>query len=304
MRIGFAGLAHSHPHSDAANAVTLGASISGVSDPDPERRRAFAHRFGCPERESVAALCADRPELIIATPHPSDLVRTAAAVLAAGIPAFFNKVVAATPRQLDAWEQVVASAPAGTIGTASVLRFAPAVAELRRRTLGAEILAVRVIAQHDNAPFQTARQCWQDDPSVGGGTLVTVGVHAWELVDTLLPGGVLTAASGWVRRRAGSATLSEDAAGVTGRLTFADRPPVPVQATVTGLPGPDRYAIELLTADGIRGVELDVSGPNHNLGFAGLVEQLLTRAGRVPVDWRVGRTVVGNTIRAAQAARA
>ncbi|WP_279071943.1 hypothetical protein [Microbacterium lacticum] len=306
VRIGFAGLAHSHPYSDAANALALDAEIVGVSDLDPGRRAEFARLFGCPERDSLADLCAQEPDLVIATPHPDDVPRTAALLAKSGAPVFFNKVVAATQGRLEAWDEAVCRIPSSLIGTNSVLRFAPAVQELRRATSGAEILGIRVIAQHDNALFRSAGREWQDDPAVGGGTLVTVGAHAWEMVDVLLPGAVLGAATGWVRRRARSGTRSEDAAGVSGMLKLSDGGAVPVEAWVTGVPGTDRYGIEAVTGDGI--VTVDLRGDanaNETMGFAGLIRALIAaaREGRLPVDGARSRAVVANTIRAAEIAR-
>ncbi|APZ33365.1 hypothetical protein BOH66_03035 [Microbacterium aurum] len=306
LQIGFAGLAHSHPYSDAENALAVGAEIVGVADPDPRRRAEFAHRFGCPQRDSLAALCARRPDLIIATPHLDDVPRTAALLAASGAPVFFNKVIAANRRQLEAWDEAVDGVPSSLIGTSSVLRFAPAVQELRRATADAEILGIRVIAQHDNALFRSAGREWQDDPTVGGGTLVTVGVHAWEMVDVLLPGAVLTGSTGWVRRRAGSPTRSEDAAAVSGTLSLPGGGAVPVEAWVTGVPGPDRYAIEALTADGVAAADIGRDADaDEAMGFAGLIRELAAaaREGRLPVDGAQSRTVVANTIRAAEIAR-
>lgn len=307
LRIGFVGLAHSHPYSDAANALALGAEIIGVTDPDLGRRADFARQFGCPDRESLADLCAERPDLVIATPHPDDVPRSAAMLAASGAPAFFNKVVAATQRQLDAWDKAVCGIPSSMIGTSSVLRFAPEVQELRRATEDVDILGIRVVVQHDNALFRSAGREWQDDPAVGGGTLVTVGVHAWEMIDVLLPGAVLGGSSGWVLRRTGSMTRSEDAAGVSGTLTLPGGARVPVEACVTGVPGPDRYVIEVTTARRIVTVDVgrgDVDA-NEAMGFAGLIRELVAaaRIGQVPVDAAQSRTVVSNTIRAAVIAR-
>ena len=307
LRIGFAGLAHSHPYSDAANALALGAAIIGVAEPDPGRRADFARQFGCPDRESLADLCADRPDLVIATPHPDDVPRTAAMLAASGAPAFFNKVVAATQRQLDAWDKAVRGIPSSMIGTSSVLRFAPQVQELRRTTADLEILGIRVIVQHDNALFRSAGREWQDDPAVGGGTLVTVGIHAWEMVDVLLPDAVLEGSTGWVLRRIGSMTRSEDAGGISGAMTLPGGGSVPIEAWVTGVPGPDRYVIEVATAHRIITVDVGRGGVDANeaMGFSGLFRELIVAAaeGRLPVDGARSRTVVANTIRAAAIAR-
>jgi hypothetical protein len=218
---------------------------------------------------------------------------------------FFNKVVAATDAQLHAWEEVLAGASA-RVGTASVLRFAPGLERLAAELTGMEIIGLRVHAQHANAGFQVPGRSWQDDPTAGGGTLVTVGVHAWEMIDRIMPGATFQPVSGWTSRFDGSTTRSEDVAGVEGQLTAPAGRPVPVQVLVSGVPGPDRYAIEALTVSGVHSCELDVGDAIESLGFAGLMRALLREAphGRVPAPWREARTVVVNSIRAAESARA
>lgn len=308
LRIGFAGLAHSHPHTDAGNALAQGAQVIAVHDADPGAAAAFAERFGGRVTGSVAELVAQRPDVIVATPRPHEAVSLLRALTEADarMPVFCNKVVAATDAQFATWESAI-EAMSAPVGTASVLRFAPAVQQLAEEVADEEILGLRVHAQHDNTAFQRPDRAWQDDPARGGGTLVTVGVHAWELVDSVTPGVRFDPASGWTRRATASTTRSEDAAGVDGVLRRPDGGrPIPVQVTVTGLPGPDRYAIDVLTARGVRTAELDVEAANEQLGFAGLVRALLDSApsGRVPAPWTQARSVVGNTIRAAGFARA
>lgn len=307
-RVAFAGLAHSHPYSDAANLLELGAEIIGAFDVDAHAAAEFAVRFGGAAAASPAELHATGADLIIATPRPHECVPLLRALSGpdAATPLFFNKVVAATAGQLDDWERAV-DAAAVPVGTSSVLRFAPAIGELAQAVAMEEILSIRVLAQHDNAAFQLPGRSWQDDPEVGGGTLVTVGVHAWEMLDRILPGAVLDAGSGWTDRRTGSTTRSEDAGGLDGRLRIpgAHRG-IPVQVLVTGVPGPDAYALDVVTARGIRSVELDVTDANESLGFAGLGAHLLAEAaaGRAAASWSQARTVVANTIRAAEISRA
>lgn len=307
LRVAFAGLAHSHPYTDAANMLTLGAEVVAVHDNDAVAAEAFTARFGGAHVDSVRALIALRPDVVIATPRPDEtvpLVRTLRATDAT-MPVFFNKVVAATDAQLAAWESALEGSGL-KVGTASVLRFAPALDRMAAALVKEEILGIRVHVQHDNAGFQLPGRAWQDDPAAGGGTLVTVGIHAWELINRLAPGASLDTVSGWTRSATGATTRSEDAAGVDGRLRMPQGGrPIPVQVTVTGVPGPDRYAAEVLTAAGIRRVELDVDDAIEALGFAGLARTIMQHAavGRVPAPWTDARAVVANTIRAAGAAR-
>ncbi|MFK3677135.1 Gfo/Idh/MocA family oxidoreductase [Microbacterium sp. NPDC090218] len=305
LRVAFAGLAHSHPYTDAANVRALGAEVVGVHDADAAAATAFAASFGGAATASVGELLALRPDLVIATPRPHEVAPVLRALGAASAPVFVNKVIAATADQLGDVDRALASS-AAPIGTSSVLRFAPALVALAAEVDADEVLGLRVHAQHDNAAFQLPDRSWQDDPLRGGGTLVTVGVHAWEMLDVVLPGAVLVEGSGWTRVRSGSGTASEDAAGFDGtlRLPGAQRE-VPVQALVTGVPGPDVYTVDVITHGGIRSVALDGEDANDALGFRGLIRALLDAAaqGATVAAWSAARVVVANTIRAAEIAR-
>lgn len=307
LRVAFAGLAHSHPYTDAANARAMGAEIIGVHDADAAATDEFAVRFGGATVTSVADLAMLEPDLVIATPHPHEVVPFLRDLGGAEAPVFMNKVSAATPAQLVEVERAVA-ASAVPIGTASVLRFAPALRALAAEIADDEVLGLRVLAQHDNTTFRSPNRLWQDDPQRGGGTLVTVGVHAWEMVDVLLPGAVLTARSGWTRTRSGSTTASEDAAGIDGLLRAPGlQLDVPVQVLVTGVPGAHAYTVDVVTSAGVRSVALDVDvdDANEALGFRGLIGALLdaTPQGSTVAPWDEARVVVANCIRAAEIAR-
>ncbi|MFJ6533471.1 hypothetical protein [Microbacterium sp. NPDC091662] len=310
LRVAFAGLAHSHPYSDAANVRALGAEVVGVHDADARAAEEFALRFGGAGVASVDALRALRPDLVIATPRPHEVGGFLRVLGGGEAPVFVNKAIAATEARLAETDSALAASSV-SVGTSSVLRFAPALAALAGQVAGDEVLALRVHAQHDNAAFQRPDRAWQDDPQRGGGTAVTVGVHAWEMVDVLLPGAALVSGSGWRRTRPGSTTASEDAAGIDGRLRVpgAERE-VPVQVLVTGTPGADAYAVDVVTAAGIRSISLDVGGgqgegPNETLGFRDLIRALLDAAprGLTVAPWHEARAVVANTIRAAGIAR-
>lgn len=311
FRVAFAGLAHSHPYADAENLRAQGAVVVAVHDTDADAAAAFGERFGVTVVPSPDALTKVGADLVIATPRWDESVSILRALTGpdAVAPVFVNKTVAATSAQLAAFASAVAEAGV-PVGTSSVLRFAPAVVALAEvvaadRAVGAEVLAVRVHVQHDAAAFRLPGREWQDDPARGGGTLVTVGVHAWEMVDAVLPGAVLTAPAGTTRRVAGSSTRSEEAGVVSGMLRLQGTLPIPVQALVTGVAGPDAYRIEVVTSAGMRTADLDVDDANEALGFAGLVRALRVAAprGRTVAPWSGAEIVVRNTVAAALAAR-
>ena len=333
MRVVFAGLAHSHPFSDAENLRDLGGEVVGVHDADPARAEEFATRFGGRVVADAAELPALRPDLAIATPRPSETMAVGRA-LVGRVPVFLNKVAAADEARLAQWDALVAGRRVGAadplFGTASVLRFAPTLAPFAAELDDADVLSVRVLAQHDAASFRLPGRAWQDDPAEGGGTAVTVGIHAWELVDRILPGAVLGAGTGWARASAVPGARSEDVAGIAAVLHVPGRAePAPVDAVIGGVPGDDAYALEVVTDRGVRTLGLGAAGPRASgvgaagagmaesggagtraeprveLGFEGLIRQLAADIprGRMTAPWARARTVVANSIRAAALAR-
>ncbi|WP_348789141.1 hypothetical protein [Leifsonia sp. NPDC080035] len=281
LRVAFAGVAHSHPWADAANLVDIGATVSAVWDADdPARRDDFAERFGAAVAPDPGALLADGPDLVVATPRTPRAVAVAAACAAAGIPVFLNKTVAASEEAVGAFDRL--DAAGSRFSTASVLRFAPAVAGFAERVDPARMLAVEVSAQHDIAGFLTPERDWQDDPAGAGGTILNVGLHAFELLDAVIPGARPIIAVGR-SARGDLPTRSETVALALGSVHG-----VPLTVSVSGVPGPDRYAIRVLAPDGAHELVL---GDGDDLGYTGLARRLVdfARGGDAPVAWRRSR---------------
>ncbi|MGH8793778.1 MAG: Gfo/Idh/MocA family protein, partial [Stackebrandtia sp.] len=212
MRIGFAGLAHSHPFTDAATARAQGVEDVVAWSDDPTRLEAFRRDCDCLAVDSLPALLARRPDAVVATLRPAEVAGVVAAVLDAGVPCFANKVVAATPAQLEALDKAVRGRE-DRFFTASVLRFAPAVRALAAELESAVPVLARAVVRHDISMFLRPERRWQDDPAVGGGTLVSVGLHGVELLDAVLGEGVQAAAAERAVRAVRD-TRSEDAAAL------------------------------------------------------------------------------------------
>jgi predicted dehydrogenase len=293
MRVAFAGVAHSHPFSDAAGLVARGAEITGVWDrDDPERRRDFSARFGAPELPGLVDLLALNPDVVVATPRTSRAAEVAGACAAAGIPVFANKTIAADAAGLARWDAL----PAGARFTSSVLRFAPGLGTFATTLRGERVHAVEVHAQHDIAGFLAADRRWQDEPSGAGGTLVNIGVHAWEMLDVVLPGGRAEIRSA-VRTTGGSRTASELLGSVHAVVDG-----IPVSVTIAGVGGADRYAVRVWTDRGMR--ELVLPDDADGLGYGATADAVCALArGVVPVDPSRTSAVYRNAIAAAEAAR-
>lgn len=152
---------------------------------------------------------------MVLTVPTSDVPDALAQVLARELPCFVNKPAAATVAQLDRLERVVAPA-AELVLTSSVLRFAPdfAAFEVPRE----EVLSVRATVRHDVGLWATGYNPWQDDPAIGGGTLVMMGLHGVELLVALLgPAVRLVGAAGTVRQHRGCARRTPGCWPCSGR---------------------------------------------------------------------------------------
>ncbi|GAA1206090.1 hypothetical protein [Rhodoglobus aureus] len=301
------GLAHSHPFTDAANLVRLKeqnveVDVVGVYDSDASQADIFAERFACTAASTLEALITLDADLFIVTARPHEITVYAETLLReTSEPLFFNKVVAANHTQLTNWIAAIDSAPE-RVGTASVLRFAPRVRELAEQITGAEIWGLRILVQHDIAMFLAEDRRWQDDPELGGGTLVTVGTHAWEIVDQLLPQATLaSSAHGWIHHALNSASSSEETAQLTGSLVTPEGESVRFALTVTGTPGPEVYAVDVFTSTGTQSLILSSANTHDSLGFVELADELVRNAqlGRTTAPWNSAQTIVANTIHAA-----
>jgi len=311
IRVAFVGLAHSHPFTDASNLVMLKqhgteVDVVGVYDSDASQADIFAERFACTAASTLEALITLDADLFIVTARPQEITAFAETLLLeTSAPLFFNKVVAANQAQLTNWIAAIESAPE-RVGTASVLRFAPQLRELAEQILDAEIWGLRILVQHDIAMFLAEDRKWQDDPERGGGTLVTVGAHAWEIVDRILPQATLTgSARGWIHHAYNSASNSEETAQLDGWLLTPEGTNVPLALTVTGTPGPEVYAVDVFTSTGTHSLSLSSANTHDSLGFTELADELVRNAqlGRTTAPWNSAQTIVTNTIRAAQALR-
>ncbi|NUO55176.1 MAG: Gfo/Idh/MocA family oxidoreductase [Hamadaea sp.] len=288
--IALAGLATSHPYTDAR---TLAAqSALAVWEPDAGRLARF--RAEHPDAEvfdDLTALLDAKPDGVVLTVPTPQVAPALAAILDRDLPCFVNKPAAATAEQLAALDPVVSRAPHRVLSS-SVLRFAPTFEEFRARHAAdpAEILAVRATVRHSVRPWAEGLNPWQDDPSAGGGTLVTMGIHGVELLVALL--GPEVAVAGAVSAIRRFPTLRSEDTGIIA-LGWAGGPIGTVE--ILGATDDEAYAVTAETADGTHSVTL-TSGddPETALGYRGTIAAFLGMvAGEPsPVRWTETRAVL------------
>ena len=283
MRIAIAGLATSHPYTDARTLRDDAELV--VWEPDPQRLARFrAEQPDAAVAPDLAALLATDPDGVVLTVPTSDVPEALAQVLERELPCFVNKPAAATVGQLDRLERVVARAPELVLSS-SVLRFAPEFVafDVPRD----EVLSVRATVRHDVGLWATGYNPWQDDPAVGGGTLVMMGLHGVELLVALLgPAVRLVGAAGTVRRHRG--LRSED----TGLLAVQWDDGVPGTVEVLGVSEGEAYEVTVHTAAGERRVVL--RGGADELGYRATIDAFvgMVRGAPSPVPWAQTRAVL------------
>jgi predicted dehydrogenase len=283
VRIALAGLATSHPFTDART-LTRYADLA-VWEPDPERLDRF--RAEHPEAEIVpdlSELLATRPDGIVLTVPTPEVAAALEPILATGRPCFVNKPAAATRSQLESLEAVVAPY-ADRVLSSSVLRFSPPF--VGRSLDRGDVLAVRATVRHDVGLWASGYNRWQDDPSRGGGTLVTMGIHGVELLVALLgPDVRLVGAAGAVRHHHG--LTSED----TGVLALRWSDGLLGTVEVLGVSEAESYTVTVHTARGSE--DIVITGDEEQLGYRGTIDAFLAMVNGEPspVRWEQTRAVL------------
>lgn len=302
MRMGFAGLAASHPFADLRSARSAGFGGMLLWSPDEDERRGrFLAEGDVDEVGDLDDLIAARPDVVIASLRPAEVPRVVGAVVQAGIPCFAHKTVAATAADVTQLRRAIRGAES-RFASSSVLRFAPAVRHLATELADATVLAIDVEVAHGIDDFLTPARRWQDDPEEGGGTAVSMGAHAFDIASALLEAPV-RGAGGAVSTRVVTGTRSEDVATLTALGPSGEL----VTAHLLGALDIQRYRIRVRCADREVDVELDsaVDG-DVALGYRGCFDAVVDAAqvGRAPLPGGLACDVVEATVRAAAAARA
>ena len=295
VSIGFIGLATSHPYADAATIIARHPdAVVHVWEPDPERMAAFLERFSQARvHETLAGIVdAELDGAIISVPPPG-VAAAVAAIAEQAFPVFINKPAAASLTQLDAVDAVVRPIAERVLST-SVLRFAAPVRQLSERIDLSRVLSARAVVRHDVARWLSGSTDWQDDIDVGGGTIVTIGIHGMELLTTLLGTDFeIRSSLGEVRHLQG---LKSDDTAVIG-LRWSNG--ILGTIDVIGVTETESYSVVLETVDGVVMVDLP-AGDTDPFGYEKAIDQFLgmvdaSRRGLAvvsPVPWAETRAIL------------
>ncbi|MCK2218536.1 Gfo/Idh/MocA family oxidoreductase [Actinomadura sp. ATCC 31491] len=290
MRIALAGLATSHPYTDARTLSRHAELV--VWEQDQERLARFTAEH---PRAKVAgsleeALSGRLDGVVLTVPNPQ-VPEALGKVLETGLPCFVNKPAAAARAQLEQLDRLPIH---DRVLSCSVLRFAPAFADVRADR--GELLAVRATVRHDVGLWATGYNAWQDTPGEGGGTMVTMGVHGVELLVALLGPDVRPVGAAGARRH--YTTLRSEDTGVMA-LRWDDG--VTGVVEILGVSEPESYSVTLHRRDGSETIVIEPGDdPVRGLGYEGTIEAFLAMAGGAPspVPWAETRAILDVLVRA------
>ncbi|MFD1934030.1 Gfo/Idh/MocA family protein [Nonomuraea mangrovi] len=293
MRIALAGLATSHPYTDARTLARHAELVVWEQDPDRLRRFTDEHP-GAEVASSLAGLLATAPDGVVLTVPNPQAPQALEAVLETGAPVFMNKPAAASRAQLEALDRLEIT---DRVLSSSVLRFAPAFTAAKIDPEA--VLSVRATVRHDVGIWATGYNPWQDTPGEGGGTMVTMGVHGVELLVALLgPQVRLAGAAGAIRHYDG--LRSED----TGVMALRWDSGVTGTVEIIGVSESEAYTVTVHTREGSS--EIVIEGGDDvlkGLGYEGTVEAFLAMVGGAPspVPWAQTRAILDVLVTAREA---
>lgn len=283
MKIAIAGLANSHPFTDAQHLREMVPEVRFVvADPDEGRRAEFLEQEPSAQVvESPAALAAEAPDAAVVTVQPPLVNPIVEAFLDANIPTYVCKPAAVTKHQLAGLDALVEGRE-HLFFTASVLRYASALADVTD-----DAITAHVVAEHHIDYWLRPESRWQDDPEVGGGLIPMMGVHAFELLETVL-GPTMRITSCLASKVSDHDLTSPDVASGTATNDFG------ALATfeVNGLAEGQRYSLEYRTEERSRTVPLG-GGPDP-YGFRATARVIAGMAGGAPspLAWPRSRAVL------------
>lgn len=288
MRIGFAGLATSHPFTDARTVLARDSRCEFVVwDADPVRVGEFCEEHPHTVRTgSIEQLVVHRPDAVIVTTPPPGVATAVGVVLDAGIPVMVNKPAAVTAVQLARLDDVVRGRERLFL-TSSVLRFAPAIEALGELDR-ADLLSARVTVRHDVSWWIGGSSSWQDAADIGGGAGAVMGVHGFDLLDAVVGPGFEVR---WVRGSKRHLTALTGPDVVVVGVEWPDGLAAVVE--VLGRSDIEGYELALETAAGSRAVNLP-AGEHDPFGYHGALDALLKMGGGAhsPLDWHRSRSVL------------
>ncbi len=290
MKIAIAGLANSHPFTDAQHLRELREDVSFlVADPDPERvERFLAEQPGSLALATVQEILEHSPSAAIVTVPPPSVGDIVEAFLDAGVPTYVCKPAAVTSEQLRRLEGLVQGRE-HLFFTTSILRYASAVAALPD-----DVGFAHVVAEHHIDYWREPASRWQDDPQVGGGLVPMMGVHAFELLELLLGPTMRVTSCTTTRIRDDGVLASPDVATGTAANDYG----LLASFEVDGLAEGQRYALELSTDESTERVELgEGDDPYGSITVARAVAAMAEGAPS-PLPWERSRAVLRAVVEA------
>ena len=267
-------------HIAAAHASNGRIAVNAVVDPDERARHAAADAaggeakaFGSFEQFMSSAEAKDARGVIVCTP-PSVRIAIVREALAAGMGVLSEKPIAHNAPDAKMLAQLAAKSPRSVSIIGYCHRFAPAIAEMKKRIAAGEIGQITRFENTFAAPMFRLKDHWMSDPKVsGGGALIDTGSHSLDLFNHLVGRGDVTSAAfyhGWPGRGETSATLTLRANEAAGVVQSGWLEPGRFVVSVVGIKGSFHYDYDHPTELRFRsndGPEKTIAVPTHEERF-------------------------------------
>lgn len=308
MNVAVVGLAYSHPYTYTRILQRMGHRVTHVWDDDLDRRSEFATQFGATAVDSPEAIPREVIDGVILAGRLPERIDHAVYFLGCGVPAYVGKPMATTEEDLARLGSAARHSGTPLLAT-SVLRYAPALRNLKHQldqhAVGT-ILAARAVSAHGISRYLAEPHVWQDDPARGGGTVMTMGVHALEPLSVLVGPQFRQV---WCRtdRRFHTQTLSEDVALMT--VEWSDGLLGSVE--VIGGVNVECYGVDVYGSAGVLRALVPEGGGGHGaadsweeFGYVGTMTAftLMCQIGRSPVPLEESEAITRALLAARQSA--
>lgn len=218
MKIGIIGLSLSHPftYADILDAKKIG--VSYVWDYEKDRGTKFAEKHHAVLVENPEEMISHGVDGVIFCGIANERVQQALPFLKAKIPSFINKPMVTNTQDLEILSEAVKET--GTpVYSASSIRYSPAFQAIsqivKSGSLGTLLSASSTVC-HTIDFYMVPPSTWQDNPAIGGGSIINMGIHAMELIFLVMGTGV-DSVHCYASKRHFTQSQSEDTAVITLR---------------------------------------------------------------------------------------
>lgn len=216
------GLPLSHPYTFASILKERDIEISHVWDYEHPKADEFARRYGVTQvTDSIETIADAGIDGAMVCTKNGEHAKYALPLIAAGVPVYINKPMVTNRSDLDRLMECIEEHRTPVMSCSSIRYAPPMVKALEHVRSGrpGTLLGAHAVAMHSIEVYMKSPHKWQDDPAMGGGSIINMGIHAVEPLVAALGVGIESVCC-TASKRFYAKSLSEDTAAMT--LRYAD----------------------------------------------------------------------------------